>query len=56
MKDQVLTDIVRYATQKLNTAYGYCGVAEGDNVAMLNTDDGKGNEIKINITVKQEEV
>jgi hypothetical protein len=55
MKNQVLADIVQYATKKLNSAYGYCGVAEGDNMAKLNTDDGKGNDIKINITVKNED-
>lgn len=55
MKNQILEDIVKYATQKLNSAYGYCGVASGDNMAMLNTDDGQGNDIKINITVKAEE-
>ena len=55
MKNQVLDDIIRYAAQKLNNAYGYCGVASGDNMAMLNTDDGNGNDIKINITIKEEE-
>jgi len=55
MKDKVLDDIVRYATQKLNSAYGYCGLASGDNMAMLNTDDGHGNDIEIIITVKAEE-
>jgi len=54
MENEILKDIIAYAARKLNSAYGYCGVAEGSKVAMLNSDDGKGNDIKINIKLEQE--
>ncbi len=40
MKNKVLEDIKNYATQRLKDEYGYCGVADGPNVAMLNSSDG----------------
>lgn len=49
MENEVLKDIIDYATKKLNSAYGYCGVAEGPGMAMLNSEDRKGNDIKIKI-------
>lgn len=49
MENEVLKDIIDYATKKLNSAYGYCGVAEGPDMAMLNSEDRKGNDIKIKI-------
>jgi hypothetical protein len=54
MENEILKDIIDYARRKLNASYGYCGVAEGSKIAMLNSDDGKGGEIKINITIEQE--
>lgn len=54
MENDILKDIIDYATKKLNSAYGYCGVAEGKTMAMLNSEDRKGNDIKINITLKPE--
>ena len=54
MENVVLQDIVEYATQKLNAYYGYCGVASKDDIAMLNSEDRKGNDIKIVITIKPE--
>lgn len=54
MENEVLKDIVEYATKKLNTAYGYCGVAQAPKMAMLNSDDKKGNDIKITIKVEAE--
>lgn len=54
MRDPILDDIMKYATNKLNQAYGYCGVAMGDTMAILNSDDKKGNDIKIIITTKKE--
>lgn len=53
MKNPVLDDIMKYATNKLNQAYGFCGVASGDDMAMLNSDDRAGKEIKIVITAKE---
>ena len=54
MENEVLKDIIDYATRRLDAAYGYCGVAEGTNVAMLNSDDGNGHDIKINIKIEDE--
>jgi hypothetical protein len=54
MENEILKDIIDYATKRLNDAYGYCGVAEGPRMAMLNSDDGKGHDIKINIKIEAE--
>ena len=54
MENEVLKDIIDYATKKLNSAYGYCGVAEGEAMAMLNSEDRKGNDIKIHIKLEPE--
>jgi hypothetical protein len=54
MKNQVLEDIMKYATNKLNTEYGYCGVAVNDDTAIINSSDKEGNDIKIVITSKKE--
>jgi len=53
MDNEVLNDIIKYAAQKLTQSYGYCGVATGDKMAMLNSDDRKGNDININIKIEQ---
>lgn len=49
MNNPVLEEIKAFAIQKLNAAYGYCGSAEGDDIATLNSDDKAGNNIKISI-------
>ena len=54
MENEVLKDIIDYATKRLTAAYGYCGVAEGPEMAMLNSEDRKGNDIKINIKLEPE--
>lgn len=54
MENEVLKDIVEYAKNKLNQSYGYCGVMEGSDMVILNSEDRKGNDIKINITLKPE--
>jgi len=54
MENEILKDIINYATKKLNAAYGYCGVAEGPKMAFLNSDDGNCNDIKIKITLEKE--
>lgn len=54
MENEVLKDIIDYATKKLKYAYGYCGVAEGPDMAMLNSEDRKGNDIKIKIDLTPE--
>ncbi len=47
MRNEVLEDIKNYAVRKLNESYGYCGVAEGDKIVSINSDDKKGNDITI---------
>ena len=54
MKNEILDKIKTYAINELKGAYGYCGSAEGEDMAMLNSDDGQGNDIQINIKVKPE--
>ena len=54
MENQILKDIIEYATRKLKNAYGYCGVAENSEMAMLNSDDKSGNDIKITIKLEAE--
>lgn len=54
MENEILKDIIAYASRKLNSVYGYCGVAEGPKMAMLNSDDNNGNDIKIVIEIKAE--
>ena len=55
MENPVLNDITKYAVNRLQATYGYCGAATGDNVAILNSSDGKGNDIVIRIESKKEE-
>jgi hypothetical protein len=55
MDNKVLNDIIDYATKRLNAEYGYCGVAKGDKMAMLNSDDRKGSDIIIKIELKPSE-
>lgn len=54
MKNAVLEDIKKYAMQRLQQSYGFVGVASGDTGAVLNSSDGKGNDILINIEEKPE--
>ena len=54
MDNKILDDIKMYAIKRLNAAYGYCGAAEGDSMAMLTTSDADGNDIKIMITSKSQ--
>lgn len=54
MENEVLKDIITYATKKLNEAYGYCGLMESGDFAMLNSDDRNGNDIEIVIKTKKD--
>ena len=54
MKNQVLEEITAFAAKRLQEEYGYCGVASGEDMAMLNSDDRKGNDIKITIKLEPE--
>jgi len=53
MNNTSLKKIIDYATSTLRDNYGYCGVAEGDTIAMLNSSDGE-NDIKIKITIEED--
>jgi hypothetical protein len=52
MQNEILKDIKEYATRRLTEAYGYCGVAEADDMALINSDDKEGNDITIKIEIK----
>jgi hypothetical protein len=50
MKNQVLDDIKKYAAQRLQREYGFCGLADGPNSAFLNSSsDLDGIDITIEI-------
>lgn len=53
MDNQILSEIINYAQKKLTEAYGYCGVANGEDMAILNSEDRQGGDIKILIQVKK---
>ena len=55
MKNTVLDNIKNFAIQMLQNEYGYCGCADGDEMAMINVSDKEGNDIEIHITAKKEE-
>lgn len=52
MKNPVLNNIVECTKNALTAAYGYCGVASADNMAMLNSSDKAGHDIIIKIEHK----
>lgn len=54
MTNEILNKIKDYAQKLLVAEYTYCGVADSPEFSMLNSDDGKGNDIKITIEVKDE--
>ena len=47
---KVVEEIKKYLINKLQNEFGYCGVAQGDKIIMLNS--GEGNII-INIEVEE---
>ena len=51
MKNKSLEEIINFAHKKLTDKYGYCGVANGDNSALLNSTDENSNDIKIKISI-----
>lgn len=55
MNNQILDDIKKYAVARLNQSYGFCGVADGPALAILNSDDRTGNDILITIELKKSE-
>ena len=51
MDNAVLEDIKNYIIGRLQNEYTYCGVAEGENMVMINSDDKNGNDIAITIKI-----
>ena len=54
MENEILDNIKNYAIGLFQSKYGYCGIAESDKNAVINTDDGKGNNIIIKIEIKED--
>ncbi len=52
MENPILDEIVSNIVSKLKIEYGYCGLAESPEFALINSDDGKGKDIKITIIAK----
>jgi hypothetical protein len=55
MKNVVLDKIKQHIMNELNKAYGFCGVADGENRALLNSSDNTGHDIEITIKIKDSE-
>ena len=56
MKNQALDDIKKYAAQRLQREYGFCGVADAPNFALLNSSsDSDGIDITIEIKATAQE-
>jgi hypothetical protein len=53
MENPTLERIKLHAIQTLQTSFGYCGVAEGDDMVMINSSDSEGRDIKIEITISE---
>ena len=53
MKNETLERIKEFARTELMKQSSYCGVAEGDNMAMLNSETPDGKDISIKITVDE---
>lgn len=51
MNNELLDDIILYATQKLNTEYGYCGVTSVPGMVTLKSKCPEGKDIEINIEI-----
>ncbi len=55
MKNLILDDIKKHIVMKLNDTYGFCGLADGDNIALINTTNSDGEDIIIEIKEKRDE-
>lgn len=53
MENPVLEQIKKFAQERLQAAYGYVGVAEAPNMAMLNS-GGDGENLIIRIEARKE--
>ena len=54
MDNEILDEIKDFAARKLNEAYGFCGVADGPDTALLNSSDREGKDITIEIKAEDE--
>ena len=52
MKNPILEEIRQFAITRLNSEYGFCGDASGDDICMLNSSDREGHDIKITIKLE----
>ncbi len=55
MNNSILEEIKNFAVEKLKNNYNYCGLADGENMAMINSSDSEGNNIIIDIKIEKEE-
>jgi len=55
MNNPVLDNLKKWVVTTLNNEYGFCGLADGDDMVMINSTDSEGNDIIINIEVKKED-
>ncbi len=53
MENKFLQAIAKATAQALNSRYGFCGVAMGDDFTQLNSTDQDGNDILIKFEVKK---
>jgi hypothetical protein len=51
--NKILNEIKSDAVKKLMSAYGFCGLAEGPEVTILNSNDMEGKDIKITIELER---
>jgi len=55
MNNSVLERIKNFAVSELRGNYEYCGVMESDEFILINSDDKNGKDIKIKITLTNED-
>lgn len=54
MEDPVLEVIKHFVVVQLQSNYGYCGVMNSKNLAILNSSNGAGKDIEITIKAEDE--
>lgn len=55
MDNPILDEIVMDLAAKLNAQFGFCGLLNSTDMAILNTDAGDGTDIKITFKVEEAE-
>lgn len=51
MEDKALNDMVTTTAAHLNATFGFCGLMNSTDIAILNSTDSEGNEIKVTFKV-----